>query len=107
MVLHELGRARRLRLGLQTAPATSNAAAAILTDALGFGGPVGCGIRFTSEPEGMNVRRLREDFCRDVLSPLCDEWRLRCGVVLRWSLAWYPQSGITELPGALQEMPAF
>jgi len=68
---------------------------------------VGCGIHFTSEPEGKILRRLREDFCHDVLSQLCDEWRLRCGVVLRWSLAWYLQRGVTELPGALQEMPAF
>jgi hypothetical protein len=86
---------------------TTNAAAAILADALDLGDPVECGIHFTSEPEDKILRRLREDFCHDVLSQLCDEWRLRRGVVLRWSLAWYLQRGITELPGALQEMPAF
>ncbi|MFE4056695.1 hypothetical protein ACFXP3_10425 [Streptomyces sp. NPDC059096] len=36
---------------------------------------------------------------------LCDQWRLRRGVILRWSLAWYLQRGITDLPAALTDLP--
>ncbi|MFE6470147.1 hypothetical protein ACFVGP_03485 [Streptomyces rochei] len=49
--------------------------------------------------------QLRVDFCDDVLSQLCDQWRLRRGVVLRWSLAWNLQRGINEVPAALRELP--
>ncbi|MEU0398368.1 hypothetical protein ABZ208_37630 [Streptomyces sp. NPDC006208] len=86
---------------------TSNAAAAILADALDLGDPLECGIHFLSDREDETLRLLREDFCDDVLSQLCDQWRLRRGVILRWSLAWYAQRGIDERPGALQELPAF
>ncbi|GAA4024940.1 hypothetical protein GCM10022247_56730 [Allokutzneria multivorans] len=49
--------------------------------------------------------RLRKDFCEDVLSQLCGEWRLRRGAVLRWARGWYAQQGITPLPSALAALP--
>ncbi|WP_331736674.1 hypothetical protein OG426_55145 (plasmid) [Streptomyces canus] len=84
---------------------TSAAAAAILADALDLGDPDKCGIGYATYPEDEVLVQLREDFCDDVLSQLCDEWRLRRGVVLRWSRAWYLQRGISELPAALRELP--
>ncbi|MFZ3562794.1 DUF6166 domain-containing protein [Streptomyces sp. BH055] len=84
---------------------TSAAAAAILADALDLGDPATCGIGFVSPYEDGVLAQLREDFCDDVLSQLCDQWRLRRGVILRWSLAWYLQRGITDLPAALTELP--
>ncbi|MFG3214715.1 hypothetical protein [Streptomyces tendae] len=51
------------------------------------------------------LAQLREDFCADVLSQLCDQWRHRRSVVLRWSLAWYMQRGIESLPAALRDLP--
>ncbi|MEV8057148.1 hypothetical protein AB0P37_11615 [Streptomyces antimycoticus] len=84
---------------------TSAAAAAILADALDLGDPDKCGIGYATYPEDEVLAQLREDFCDDVLSQLCDQWRLRRGVVLRWSLAWYLQRGIDELPAALRELP--
>lgn len=80
---------------------TSRAAAAILADAL-------------DEPQERYdfptsvdrvADRLREDFCQDVLSQLCGEWRLRRGAVLRWARGWYAQQGITSLPPALADLP--
>ena len=84
---------------------TSAAAAAILADALDLGDPDKCGIGYATYPEDEVLAQLREDFCDDVLSQLCDQWRLRRGVVLRWSLAWYLQRGIDEVPAALRELP--
>ncbi|MFD5348965.1 hypothetical protein ACFWJY_35775 [Streptomyces anulatus] len=84
---------------------TSNAAAVILADALGLGDPEECGISFLSVEEDKTLGVLREDFCDDVLSQCCDEWRLRRGAVLRWARAWYLQQGNTDLPAALQELP--
>ncbi|MFD7282424.1 DUF6166 domain-containing protein [Streptomyces sp. NPDC059862] len=86
---------------------TSNAAAAILADALELGDPEKCGIALAAYPEDEVLVQLREDFCDDVLSQLCDQWRLRRGVVMRWSRAWYLQRGITQLPAALHALPAF
>ncbi|MFE3559417.1 hypothetical protein ACFXKW_31860 [Streptomyces sp. NPDC059193] len=59
----------------------------------------------TPTRQDKDLVRLREDFCEDVLSQFCDEWRLRRGVVLRWARAWYLQRGITDLPSALREPP--
>ncbi|MGX1025473.1 hypothetical protein RKD37_000088 [Streptomyces ambofaciens] len=84
---------------------TSAAAAAILADALDLGDPDTCGIGYAAYPEDEVLAQLREDFCDDVLSQLCDQWRLRRSVVLRWSLAWYMQRGIGSLPAALQHLP--
>ncbi|MCX4734379.1 hypothetical protein [Streptomyces sp. NBC_01363] len=83
---------------------TSNAAAVILADALGLGDPDACGISFLSD-EDKTLGALREDFCDDVLSQCCDQWRLRRGVILRWARAWYLQQGITDLPAALHALP--
>ncbi|MET9987650.1 hypothetical protein [Streptomyces rochei] len=82
---------------------TSVAAAAILADALLLGDPGKCGIGYATYPEDEVLLQLREDFCDDLLSQLCDQWRLRRGVVLRWSFAWYLQRGINELPAARRE----
>ncbi|MGQ4465258.1 hypothetical protein ACN6LC_004659 [Streptomyces violaceoruber] len=84
---------------------TSAAAAAILADALDLGDPDTCGIGYATYPEDELLAQLREDFCDDVLSQLCDQWRLRRSVVLRWSLAWYMQRGIDSLPAALRTLP--
>ncbi|MFF3275961.1 hypothetical protein ACFYWU_34235 [Streptomyces chrestomyceticus] len=84
---------------------TSAAAAAVLADALDLGDPDECGIGYVSPSEDDVLAQLREDFCDDVLSQLCDQWRLRRGVILRWALAWYLQRGITVLPAALTELP--
>ncbi|MFP8886774.1 DUF6166 domain-containing protein [Streptomyces mangrovi] len=84
---------------------TSAAAAAILADALGLGDPDTCGIGYAAYPENEVLAQLREDFCDDVLSQLCDQWRLRRSIILRWSRAWYLQRGIEELPAALRELP--
>ncbi|MFD8992261.1 hypothetical protein ACFVZ4_29970 [Streptomyces goshikiensis] len=84
---------------------TSAAAAVILADALDLGDPDKCGIGYAAYPEDEVLVQMREDFCDDVLSQFCDQWRLRRGVVLRWSRAWYLQLGINNLPAALRELP--
>ncbi|MFH8642344.1 hypothetical protein [Streptomyces goshikiensis] len=84
---------------------TSRAAAAVLADALDLGDPEKAGISFTGWPQDDILIRLREDFCIEVLSQFCDEWRLRRGVVVRWAHSWYAQRGIGELPAALRELP--
>ncbi|MFB7739506.1 hypothetical protein ACFC08_35200 [Streptomyces sp. NPDC056112] len=84
---------------------TSAAAAAILADALDLGDPDKCGIGYATYSEDEVLAQLREDFCDDVLSQFCDQWRLRRGVILRWCRAWYQQRGIDELPAALRELP--
>ncbi|MDQ8707570.1 hypothetical protein RCO28_34630 [Streptomyces sp. LHD-70] len=84
---------------------TSAAAAAILADALDLGDPDKAGIGYTAYLEDEVLVQLREDFCDDVLSQLCDQWRLRRSIILRWSLAWYLQRGIDEVPTALRELP--
>lgn len=80
---------------------TSQAAAAVLADALNID------IELIEFPAGTDrlLCRLREDFCEDVLSQLCDEWRLRRGAVLRWVRGWYAQYGLRDLPAAVAELP--
>jgi hypothetical protein len=56
-------------------------------------------------PQNDALVALREDFCIDVLSQFCDEWRLGRDAVLRWARGWYVQRGIAELPAALRELP--
>jgi hypothetical protein len=68
---------------------TSAAARAILADAMG------------AEPGD----DLREDFAADVLTYLCDEWRLRQGAVLRWVRGWYAEHGISPLPSSVANLP--
>lgn len=84
----------------------SYAAVAILTDALDLGDPNAAGIAVFADRRNEVLNRLRVDFCGDVVSQLCHEWRLRRGAVLRWARGWYTQHGITDLPAALQELPA-
>ena len=67
---------------------TSAAAWSILTDATGV------------EP----ADKLREAFAADVLTYLCDEWRLRRGAILRWARGWYAQHGIDVLPPAVAHL---
>jgi hypothetical protein len=68
---------------------TSAAARAILADAMGI------------EPSD----DLREGFAADVLTYLCDEWRLRRGAVLRWVRGWYAEHNISSLPPAVADLP--
>src|SRR6266851_805888 len=51
------------------------------------------------------VRTLREDFCKEVLSQLCDEWRLSRTAILRWVYEWCLQCGIIDVPAVVREMP--
>lgn len=80
---------------------TSQAAAAVLADAMNVD------IELIEFPGGTDqlLCRLREDFCEDVMSQLCDEWRLRRGAVLRWVRGWYAQYDLSELPTAVVELP--
>ena len=55
----------------------ARAATAILADALNPGGPVPSGLDPTAATQDATLGALRSDFCRDVLSQLCEEWRLR------------------------------
>jgi hypothetical protein len=84
---------------------TSRVAAVILADALDLIDPVEGGIALSSHPQHETLVRLREAFCEDVLSQMCDEFRLRRGAVLRWARGWYAQKGITDLPAALADLP--
>ncbi len=68
---------------------TSAAARAILVDAMGV------------EPSD----DLREDFAADVLTYMCDEWRLRQGAVLRWVRGWYAEHGTSPLPSSVANLP--
>lgn len=83
---------------------TSTSAAAILADALGLGG-IDEGWRPELDPDYPNFDALREDFCVDFLVQFGDEWRLDRTAVLRWARGWYAQSGIQDLPKALQVLP--
>jgi hypothetical protein len=83
----------------------SVSAAAILTDALGLGDSRAVGIAVDSPSPNEILHPLREAFCIEVIAQLCDEWRLRRSVVLRWARTWYLQCSITELPVALRELP--
>ena len=81
---------------------TSHTAAAILADALDvdddwFG--------VSGDPLNETDKQLREDFCEDVLSQMCDEFRLRRGAVLRWVRGWYAEQQITDLPAAVATLP--
>ncbi|MFD6967434.1 hypothetical protein [Streptomyces sp. NPDC059949] len=84
---------------------TSRTAAAVLTDALDLGDPDECGMSMVAYPQDDILVALREDFCSDVLSQFCDEWRLGRAAVLRWARGWYVQRGITDLPAALRDLP--
>jgi hypothetical protein len=79
----------------------ARAAAAVLDDALELGGLGSSGI-FPDH----TLDRLRYDFCWDVMSQMCDEWRLRRGAVLRWVRGWYAEHGITNLPRAAAGLPS-
>jgi hypothetical protein len=85
---------------------TSRAAAAVLADALDLGSPEKAGLSMSSWPQDDTLITLREDFCVEVLSQFCDEWRLGRAAVLRWARGWYLQRGITELPAALHNLPS-
>lgn len=78
----------------------ARAATAILDDALELGGLGSSGIF-----QDRTLDRLRYDFCWDVLTQMCDEWRLRRGAVLRWVRGWYTEHGIMNLPRAVAELP--
>ncbi len=75
---------------------TSNAAIAVLSDALELD-PAALDFG-AGEADGTE---LREAFCVEVLTDLCDEWRLNRRAVLRWAAGWYHQRGITPVPAIL------
>jgi hypothetical protein len=86
---------------------TSRAAAAILADALDLGSDIDrAGISVAaSYPKDTVLVGLREEFCSDVLSQCCDEFRLHRRAVLRWARGWYAQRGITDLPAVVADTP--
>ncbi|MFE6086027.1 hypothetical protein [Streptomyces virginiae] len=62
-------------------------AALILADALELGDPDECGIGLSAYPENKALASMREDFCSDVLSQLCEassqgEPKSRHGMIL-------------------------
>lgn len=78
-------------------------AAAVLADALEPGTPQEAGMGLGERDE---VReQLRLTFVEDAVSQLCDEWRLRCTLVMRWARAWYLQHYPTHLPERLHRIP--
>ncbi|MEX5637511.1 DUF6166 domain-containing protein [Parafrankia sp. FMc2] len=77
---------------------TSNAAIAVLSDALDVDPDViGLGA------ENVDGAELREAFCVEVLTDFCDEWRLNRRAVLRWAAGWYHQRGVTPVPDILRD----
>ena len=82
----------------------ARAATAILADALNPGGPVPSGLDPTAATQDATLGALRSDFCWDVLSQLCEEWRLRRDAVLRWVRGWYTEHGLTDLPQAAAQL---
>jgi len=79
----------------------ARAAAAVLDDALELGG-----LGNSGSFQDRTLDHLRYDFCWDVMSQMCDEWRLRRGAVLRWARGWYAEHGITSLPRAVAGLPS-
>ena len=49
---------------------------------------------------------LCSDFCWNVLTQLCEEWRMRRDAVLRWVRGWYAEHGIADLPQAAVQPPS-
>lgn len=83
----------------------ARAATAILADALNPDGPVPSGLDPTAATQDATLGALRSDFCWDVLSQLCEEWRLRRDAVLRWVRGWYAEHGLPDLPQAAAQLP--
>jgi hypothetical protein len=81
------------------------AAAAILADALSLGDPDTCGIGTAASPLNTTLGELRFDFCWDVLTQFCAEWRMRRGAILRWVRGWYAEHGFIDLPQAAVQLP--
>ena len=83
----------------------TRAAAAILADALNLPGPGPGEFHGTRWQDDRIWISLRNDFCVDVLSQLCHEWRLRRGVILRWIRGWYAEQALTSIPQAAIDLP--
>ena len=79
------------------------AAKAVLADALKLSDPGRIGIGPGREDSTLSL--LRQDFCWDVTTQLCDELRMRRGSVLRWVRGWYAEHGIADLPAAAVQPP--
>ncbi len=79
---------------------TSYTAAAVLADALELDIEA---IAFVGERPDETLADLREDFCAEVLTDLCDEWRLNRRAILRWAAAWFSQHDGTTLPAILAD----
>jgi hypothetical protein len=76
---------------------TSRAAAVILADALGIDTHEFWVTETGIPNEKGHFPRLREDFCREVLSQFCDEWRLRHAAVVTWVRGWYARHNLHPL----------
>ncbi len=79
---------------------TSRTAAAVLADALDLDYKA---VAFGGIRDDDLLGDLREDFCAEVLTDLCDEWRLNRRAVVRWTAGWYRQHGITDTPAILRD----
>lgn len=77
---------------------TSHTAAAVLADALDVDIET---IAFVGSRPDKTLADLREDFCAEVLTDLCDEWRLNRRAILRWTVGWYAKYGLTKAPPIL------
>ena len=82
------------------------AAAAILADTLSLSDPDARGVGPAASPRDTTFSELCSDFCWDVLTQLCEEWRMRRGAVLRWVRGWYAEHGIADLPQAAVQPPS-
>ncbi|MCM3920270.1 hypothetical protein ND748_01015 [Frankia sp. AiPs1] len=79
---------------------TSRTAAVVLADALDLDLEA---VEFGGIRDGDPLGDLREDFCAEVLTDLCDEWRLNRRALVRWAAGWYHQRGITDAPPLLRD----
>lgn len=77
---------------------TSYTAAAVLADALDIDIET---IAFVGSRPDETLADLREDFCAEVLTDLCDEWRLNRRAILRWAVGWYAKYDLTQAPPIL------
>ncbi|WP_261568548.1 DUF6166 domain-containing protein [Frankia gtarii] len=75
---------------------TSHTSAVVLADALDLDIET---IAFAGSRPDETLADLREDFCAEILTDLCDEWRLNRRAILRWAaVGWYAKHGLTKAP---------
>ncbi len=81
----------------------SRVAAAVLADSLEL--PADTTGRGPFAADDPVLGELSAAFVVDVVSELCDEWRLRCTLVMRWARAWYLHNYPAHLPVRLHQIP--